>query len=132
MLLRYLGNVLTFLTGRPASTGGPATGLGVLANPTNPGAVIGPPGLIPLLYWFLGALTLIGLAVLGVMVWRLIRRSRERSWVHSLAGTATGDEVTRVAARKALQRRAGTLRPSIHHKKPDPADVGYLLGTAKG
>ncbi|RLV51351.1 type VI secretion protein, partial [Aeromicrobium phragmitis] len=42
------------------------------------------------------------------------------------------DEVARVASRKALQRRAGTLRPSIQDKKPDPAEVGYLLGTAKG
>lgn len=132
MLLRYLGNVAAFLTGRPAPTGGPATGFGVLASPTDPGAAIGAPGLNPLLYWFLVVLTLIGLAVLGVTVWRLVRRSRERSRVHSLAGTASSDEVARVASRKALQRRAGTLRPSIQDKKPDPAEVGYLLGTAKG
>lgn len=132
MLLRYLGNVATFLTGRPAPTGGPATGLGVLASPTDPGAAIGAPGLNPVLYWFLVVLVLGCLAMLGVIVWRLVRRGRDRSRVHSLAGTANGDEVARVASRKALQRRAGTLRPSIQDKKPDPAEVGYLLGTAKG
>ncbi|MGR6902742.1 type IV secretory system conjugative DNA transfer family protein, partial [Glutamicibacter sp. BSL13] len=120
------------LTGRPAPTGGPATGLGVLASPTDPGAAIGAPGLNPVLYWFLVVLLLGCLAMLGVIVWRLVRRGRDRSRVHNLAGTATGDEVARVASRKALQRRAGTLRPSIQDKKPDPAEVGYLLGTAKG
>jgi type IV secretory pathway TraG/TraD family ATPase VirD4 len=132
MLLRYVGNFATFLTGRPAPTGGPATGLGVLASPTDPGAAIGAPGLNPVLYWFLVVLLLGCLAMLGVIVWRLVRRGRDRSRVHNLAGTATGDEVARVASRKALQRRAGTLRPSIQDKKPDPAEVGYLLGTAKG
>lgn len=132
MLLRYVGKFATFLTGRPAPTGGPATGLGVLASPTDPGAAIGAPGLNPVLYWFLVVLLLGCLAMLGVIVWRLVRRGRDRSRVHNLAGTATGDEVARVASRKALQRRAGTLRPSIQDKKPDPAEVGYLLGTAKG
>lgn len=132
LLLRYTGDVAAFLTGRPSPAGGPATGLGVLAHPTDPGAAIGAPGLSPFLYWLLVVLALGSIAVAGVVVWWLVRRSRERSRVHSLAGTATGDEVARVASRKALQRRAGTLRPSIRDKKPDPRDVGYLLGTAKG
>lgn len=132
LLLRYTGNVAAFLTGHPAPTGGPATGLGVLARPADPGAAIGASGLNPFLYWLLVVLALGSIAVAGVVVWRLVRRSRERSRVHRLAGTATGDEVARVASRKALQRRAGTLRPSIRDKKPDPMDVGYLLGTAKG
>lgn len=132
LLLRYTGNVAAFLTDHPAPTGGPATGLGVLASTADPGAAIGAPGLNPFLYWLLVVLALGSIAVAGVVVWRLVRRSRERSRVHRLAGTATGDEVARVASRKALQRRAGTLRPSIRDKKPDPMDIGYLLGTAKG
>lgn len=132
LLLRYIGDAAAFLTGRPAPTGGPATGLGVLAHPTDPGAAIGAPGLNPFLYWLLVILALGSMAALGVGLWRLVRRSRERSRVHSLAGTATGDEVARVASRKALQRRASTLRPSIQDRKPDPKEVGYLLGSAKG
>ncbi|MFZ2481495.1 MAG: TraM recognition domain-containing protein, partial [Propioniciclava sp.] len=50
---------------------------------------------------------------------------------HYLAGTATGAEVARVASPKALLKRANTLRPSLTGK-PEPGDVGYLLGTSKG
>lgn len=132
LLLRYTGDAAAFLTGRPAPTGGPATGLGVLARPTDPGAAIGAPGLNPFLYWALVILALGGLAALGVGLWRLVRRSQERSRVHSLTGSATGEEIARVASRKPLQRRASTLRPSIQDRKPDPKEVGYLLGSAKG
>ena len=132
LLLRYTGDAAAFLTGRPAPTGGPAAGLGVLAHPTDPGAAIGAPGLNPFLYWALVILALGGLAALGVGLWRLVRRSQERSRVHSLTGSATGEEIARVASRKPLQRRASTLRPSIQDRKPDPKEVGYLLGSAKG
>jgi type IV secretion system protein VirD4 len=132
LLLRYIGNAAAFVTGLSAPTGGPTTGLGVLAHPTDPGAAIGAPGLNPFLYWVFVILALGGLAALGVGLWRLVRRKRERPRVHSLTGTATGDEVARVASRKALQSRASTLRPSIQDRKPDPKEVGYLLGSAKG
>lgn len=133
LLLRYAGNIAAFVTGHPVPTGGPATGLGVLAQPGDPGAAIGAPSLNAIVYWLIVLLTLSALAAGGVAAWQLVRRSRERSRIHNLAGTASADEVARVASRKALLRRAGTLRPSLDGKKdPDPREVGYLLGTAKG
>lgn len=132
LLLRYTGNVAAFVSRSPAPTGSPASGLGVLASPTDPGKAIGAPGLNPYLYWMLVLLIVGGLAALGVWAWRAVRRGRERSRVHALTGTATGEEIARVASRKALQRRAANLRPSLEGQKPDPREVGYLLGSAKG
>lgn len=133
LLLRYAGNAAAFLTGRPAPTGGPGTGLGVLANPGDPGAAIGATGLNPVLYWLIVVAAVGALTTAGMAAWRLVRRGQDRARIHNLAGTATADEVARVASRKALLRRAATLRPSLgEQKKVDPHEVGYLVGTAKG
>lgn len=132
LLLRYIGSLAALLTGHSAPTGGPATGLGVLAHPGDPGAAIGAEGLNGFVYWLLVAVILGGLGAAVFGVWRLTGRGRETSQVHNLAGTASSAEVTRVASKKALQHRAGTLRPSLAEKKPDPDEVGYLLGQAKG
>jgi len=133
LLLRYAGSLAALLTGHDQPTGGPGSGLGVLAHPGDPGTVIGAPGLNPVVYWLIVVLALGALAAGGMLVWRLIQRGREHARLHTLAGTATRDEIVRVASRKALQKRAGTLRPSLHGvKNPDPRQIGYLLGTAKG
>ena len=133
LLLRYTGSLAALLTGHAPPTGGPATGLGVLAHPGDPGAAIGAPDLSTVVYWLLvtGILGCLGTAVFGV--WRLTRRGRETSQVQNLAGTASSAEVARVASKKALLHRAGTLRPSLaEKKKPGPGEVGYLLGRAQG
>lgn len=133
LLLRYAGDLTALITGHRRPTGGPSSGLGVLADPMDPGAAIGAAGLNPVVYWLIVLLTLAGIATVGIGVWRLVRRGQERARIHNLAGTATADEVARVASRRALLRRAGTLRPSLQGKqKPDPHQVGYLIGTAKG
>lgn len=133
LLLRYLANVATFLTGLPAPTGGPATGLGIFAHPLEPGEPIGAPGLNPVIYWALIAITLTGLGLAAVWAWRMARRWRERAKMNDLPGTASADEVARTASAKVLQKRAATLRPSLADvSRPEPAQVGYLLGSAKG
>lgn len=132
LLLRYTGNVAAFLTGAPAPTGSPASGLGVLAHPLDPGQSIEAPGLNPFVYWLVLIVILAGLSAGAFFVRRMLQRGRENARFANLAGTATASEVTRVASRKALMKRASTLRPSITDSKPDPREVGYLLGRAKG
>ena len=133
VLLRYAGSLAALLTGHPLPTSGPSTGLGVLGQPGDPGAVIGAPGLNPVAYWLVVALALGALVMAGALVWRFLERGRDHVQVHNLPGTATRGEVARAASRKALQKRAGTLRPSLQETKdPEPSEVGYLLGSAKG
>lgn len=132
LLLRYTGNIAAFLTGAPAPTGSPASGIGVLADPLDPGQSIGASGLNPFVYWLVLIVILAGLSVGVFLVWRMVQRGRENARFANLAGTATASEVVRVASRKALMKRARTLRPSITDRKPDPREVGYLLGRAKG
>ena len=47
-----------------------------------------------------------------------------------LAGVATTQDVRAVASTKALLARGRTLRPSLD--RPEPSDVGYLLGRSQG
>ncbi|QIN28158.1 type IV secretory system conjugative DNA transfer family protein [Brevibacterium luteolum] len=131
LLLRGIGSAAAFVTGRPQPTGCPATGIGVFASPLDPGAAMGAPGLNPFVFWALVLLTLTGLALLAGLVWRIARRSKQSNHIHRLDGTATADEVARVASRKVLIQRASTLRPSLTGRG-DPSDVGYLLGTTRG
>ena len=63
-------------------------------------------------------------------VWRLTRSLRTPPDPRRLAGTATPAEIARAASARTLLARAGVLRPSL--TRPRPADVGYLLGHAKG
>ncbi|QQT71104.1 type IV secretory system conjugative DNA transfer family protein [Brevibacterium casei] len=132
MLLRYAGNAAAILTGHPIPTGSPASGLAVLAQPLTPGQAIGAPGLNPFVYWLIVLLVLAGLGVGAWFMRRLVQRNQEQARVHNLAGTATASEVARVASRKALLKRASTLRPSLTDGKIQPQQVGYLLGSANG
>ena len=64
-------------------------------------------------------------------MFRAIRAARSTTNPNHLTGTASGAEIARVASPRALVKRARTLRPSVTGK-PEPGDVGYLLGTSKG
>lgn len=132
LLLRASGAVTAWLTGRPQPTAGITTGIGVLANPFDPGAQLGSPGLNPFLYWLI-ALLLLG-AVAVPLVWAAAKfRNRKRNPnVRRIDGTATGGEIAAVASRKMLLRRASTLRPSLTAETAKPEDVGYYLGRARG
>nr|MBS1901178.1 TraM recognition domain-containing protein [Actinomycetota bacterium] len=130
-VLGLSGSIAAFLTRQPQPTAGITDGLGVLATPADPGSALGTPGLNPFAYWAVVLLLLGILTAAGVFAWRAISRARAATNPHYLAGTATGAEVARVASPKALLKRANTLRPSLTGK-PEPGDVGYLLGTSKG
>ena len=131
-LLRVAGSVAAFLTGVGQPTAGPAGGLGVLADPLDPGDALGAPGLNPIVYWLIALVLLCALAALVWWVVRIILDQRQRSQAdpRRLAGTASGGEVARAGSRRALLRKATTLRPSLEN--PEPGDVGYLLGSSRG
>lgn len=130
-LLRVAGSVTAFLTGLPEPSGGMTAGIGVLANPADPGAALGATGLSPILYWAVVAVFLLALTVIGWLIARAILRARATTDPHRLAGTATAIEIARVASSKALLKNASTLRPSLTGKV-EPGEVGYLLGYGKG
>jgi type IV secretory pathway TraG/TraD family ATPase VirD4 len=130
-VLGLAGSIAAFLTGHPQPTAGITDGLGVLAAPADPGTVLGAPGLNPFAYWAVVVLLLGILATAALFVFRAIRAARSTTNPNHLAGTASGAEIARVASPRALVKRASTLRPSVTGK-PEPGDVGYLLGTSKG
>lgn len=130
-VLWVAGAAAAFVTGLPALTGGLTTGLGVLADPADPGRPLGAPGLNPVVYWAIVAVLLGLLATAGVFVFRAVQRARSTTDPHRLAGTATAAEIVRVASQKALLQRARTLRPSLTGKVT-PGEVGYLLGGSRG
>ncbi|GAA1487404.1 type IV secretory system conjugative DNA transfer family protein [Brachybacterium sacelli] len=132
LILRAAGSVAAFLTGASQPTAGPASGLGVLFNPTEPAAALDADGLSPVAYWIVTAVLLAVLATAAGSVWvRLRRHSRKvETDPRRLAGIATAHEVIQTASAKTLLRRAATLRPSLD--EPTPSDVGYLLGRSQG
>ncbi|MCA9767406.1 MAG: TraM recognition domain-containing protein [Gemmatimonadetes bacterium] len=131
-LLRAAGSVAAWVTGADQPTGGIEAGLGVLAQPGDPAAPLGAPGLSAVAYWITAAVLILAVGMLGWWVWRLLReRGRQvRADPYRIAGIATRAEVARTASETALLRRAGHLRPSLD--KPRPADVGYRIGTSRG
>ena len=130
-VLGLAGSIAAFLTGHPQPTAGITDGLGVLTAPADPGTVLGTPDLNPFAYWAVVVLLLGILATAALFVFRAIRAARSTTNPNHLTGTASGAEIARVASPRALVKRARTLRPSVTGK-PEPGDVGYLLGTSKG
>lgn len=130
--LRLSGSVTAWLTGHPEPTGGIASGLGVLGNPLDPGASLGAPGLHPIVYWASTAVML--LVPGGAAAWITVRlhARKGRVNVHAVQGIATGAEVADAASGRTITKRAATLRPSLTGRKVTPAEVGYLLGHARG
>lgn len=112
--------------------GGIAAGFGVLTHAGAPGVALGVSGLSVWVYWPTVALLLALVVAAAFGGWRLVSGSRQRSSrdPHRFAGVATVRDVATTASEKALLKRAGTLRPSL--AKPSAADVGYLLGRARG
>jgi len=132
VVLRAAGSLASWATGLPQPTGSWTTGLGVFPDLADPGAAFGADGLNPVIYWAVAGMLLGGIGFVGVKTWTAIRTSSQRTAddPRRAAGTATRDEVTRLASAKALLKRASTLRPSI--TKPTPSDVGYQLGRSHG
>src|SRR4051794_30581219 len=68
----------------------------------------------------------------GLVLWRRIGSIKHKTThdPRGLAGVATARDVRCVASQKALLSRGRTLRPSLD--KPEPSDIGYLLGRSRG
>lgn len=132
LVLRGAATVAALLTGTDMPESGIASGLRVIADPDQPARAFGAPGMSAIAYWsvvtgFLGLLTAVAWGF-----WRLVARLRHRTArdPHRIQGTATARDIDAAASRKALLRRAATLRPSIQH--PRANDVGYLIGRSCG
>jgi len=119
------------LTGHPAPALDPTGLWRLLQAPSNPTAAWGTPMPGPVAYWLIATIVLVVvLAAAGTAWWWLRRRSGRAPRPQQLPGTAAAGEVRRVAGRRALLVRAGTVRPGLG--SPQPADVGYQLGRARG
>lgn len=130
--LRWAGTVTAWVTGATPPTHGWSSGLRVLAAPDRPGIALGAPGMSPWLYWLVVALMVAGVVCSALVVCRRVTNWREHTTrdPHRHAGIASARDVRVSASRKALLARGRTLRPSL--ERPDPSDVGYLLGRARG
>ena len=103
------------------------------AHARHPSAAWGEPVGPALLYWTLSALVVIATGAGAYGFWRLLRSTatQTKSPDPLLAdGLATKAEVRSAAGRKALLRRARTLRPSL--ERPRACDVGYRIGASRG
>lgn len=129
-LLRIAGTVAAWLIGARPPTGSVSAGLAVLARPAHPASALRAPGLNPVAYWAVVAALLLVVGALGWLVARLAGSQRGASDPRRRAGLAGSAEIAQVASARLLRRRGATLRPSLH--KPAAAQVGYLLGRAKG
>ena len=132
LVLRGAGSAAAWITGIAQPIGGPASGISILFNPSDPGAALGAPALNPVVYWIITGLMLALISALGVVVWLRVRRFTTvvEADPRRMAGVATRHDITQIASTKTLLKRAANLRPSL--ASPRPQDVGYLLGSSKG
>ncbi|CEI47088.1 Putative membrane protein [Propionibacterium freudenreichii] len=132
LALRGAGSVTAWLSGTNQPTGGPASGVGVLLDPSDPGTALGAVGLNAVVYWIVTGLMLTLISALGVFVWLRVRHftTAVEADPRRMAGIASRHDITTTASTKTLLTRAGNLRPSL--ASPRPQDVGYLLGSSKG
>jgi type IV secretion system protein VirD4 len=104
------------------------TPLIALTNPTDPSASWGRPVGPPVLYWGLTVVIALALSGLALVVATNVRRHNNSAKAdpRQLPGLASRHDVAHVAGRKALLRRASSLRPSLPN--PGELDVGHWLG----
>ena len=132
LVLRAAATAAAVASGAAAPEGGIASGLRVLADPSRPARAFEAPGLSATAYWTAVTLLIGVVAVMSWCVWRLVTRLLHRSArdPRRIQGTATARDIDVTASKRALVRRAATLRPSIRH--PRATDVGYLIGRSCG
>jgi type IV secretion system protein VirD4 len=131
-ILRLAGSVAAFVSGSSQPRGGWEAGFRVLSRPGDPASALGADGLAAWVYWLVLVLMVAGVVAATLLLWRRIGAMKHKT-THDprrLAGVATGHDVRVVASRKALLSRGRTLRPSLD--KPEPSDIGYLLGRSRG
>ncbi len=132
IVLRGAASLAALITGYPQPTGGLFTGITAVFNLHDPGAGMGAAGLNMWAYWTCALIMLTGAGLLAAWVWMLFKRSAQRTKTdpRNIDGTATRSEIKTLASTRGLVKRGSTLRPSI--TKPEPSDIGYLLGNGHG
>jgi type IV secretory pathway TraG/TraD family ATPase VirD4 len=132
LVLRGAGSAAAWITRVPQPSGGPASGIQVLLDPTHPGTALGAENLNPVVYWVVAGLMLALIGTAAIFVWLRVRRftSAVEADPRRMAGIATRRDITQTASTRALLKRAASLRPSLDSPKPE--DVGYLLGRSRG
>ncbi len=129
-LLRVAGTIAAWATGARQPSVSIGAGLTVLVHPARPARTLRAPGLSPFAYWAVVAVLVTAVSVLAWLVVRLVRSHDTADDPRRRAGLATAAQIRKVASGRALRQRGATMRPSLH--KPTPAEVGYLLGRARG
>lgn len=131
-LLWVAGAASGAASGLPWPHGHPAAGLTALAHFGDPSVAWGQPMGPAWRYWTIALLTIGGAAAAAFGLWRVWHAveappapSRGRR-----SGLASSRQVKTAAGRRALLRRAATLRPGL--ARPQAADLGYRLGRASG
>jgi type IV secretion system protein VirD4 len=126
-------------TGRAVPDGDPFTAVAALGHPANPAAAWPEPALLPgaVAYWAGTAATIFTLAAavaVGRRTWGRHRPGSDVGAVRSLPGLATAPEVSEAAGRHAVLSRGRIVRPALHNRahRPEPREVGYLLGRVHG
>ena len=130
--LRLAGNVAAWVSGAAQPSGGWESGFRVLSQPDDPAHALGSDNLSAWAYWLVFTAMVAVVATSVLVLWRHIAAMRHQTIHHPrrLAGVATTQDVRAVASTKALLARGRTLRPSLD--RPEPSDVGYLLGRSRG
>ncbi|GAB2761694.1 hypothetical protein GCM10027020_12470 [Nocardioides salsibiostraticola] len=131
-VLRAAGSAAAALSGTQQPTGGWEAAFRILSRPEDPATALGSRGLSAWIYWLVLVLMVATVAAGAIVVWRTAGALKHKTEhdPRRLAGVATGREVRVAASQQALIARGRTLRPSL--ERPDPCDVGYLLGRSQG
>lgn len=131
-ILRLAGTVAAWLSGAEQPNGGWEVGFRVLRTPSDPASALDAPSLTAWMYWLVVVLMVAAVVACVLVVWRRIGTIKHTTShdPRRLAGVATGRDVRAVASAKALLERGRTLRPSLD--RPEPSDIGYLLGRSRG
>jgi type IV secretion system protein VirD4 len=134
-VLLWLGGAAAISLAGGDPRGALECGLRALAHPRHPAsawpAASGVPGPGP--YWAVTATVVVTALVLCVFGWRRwgSAAAPPTAQVRDLPGTATRSELVRAAGKRALQRRARIVRPSLT-RRAAPAQLGYRLGRSRG
>ena len=125
-----------FATGHGVPTGGISASLAALGQIPDPASAWPRPDDLPgpAAYWAGTVVLLVIVAAAAWALWRLVpwqRGDAESADVRTRPGLAGPAAAQAASGQKALLRRADQVRPSLTGK-PEPQQVGYRLGRARG
>ncbi len=131
-ILRGAGSVTAWITGSAQPSGGPASGVSVLLNPSDPATALRAPGLSPVIYWIITGLMLTLTGILETFGWLRIRRYTTTVEADRVAWpvSVTCHDINATASTKALLQ-ARTVAPESPGVS-EVRDSRLLLGIEEG